>query len=233
MAPATGADRALRRGRQGACAAVESQDVHLAAVPAVPGQQRRESTIMTAVLPESSIIQGVRSLEVRWIFPGQLDQTVAEWFGRFPAVTESRQDIYLLNPDLRGLSVKVRAGRALEVKAYHGCPGILDVPGRARGHLQSRQKWSFPFRQPGHHSGQLVGWRPVDKRRRSCRFSLAGGQMVVAGISGLLQEEQSVKTPLTRQMDRLTGQILVIAGIALVTSMALNLARGEHALLTA
>ena len=28
-------------------------------------------------------------------------------------------------------------------------------------------------------------------------------------------------------MDRLTGQILVIAGIALVTSMALNLARGE------
>ena len=28
-------------------------------------------------------------------------------------------------------------------------------------------------------------------------------------------------------MDRLTGQILVIAGIALVTSMALNLARGK------
>jgi len=49
----------------------------------------------------------------------------------------------------------------------------------------------------------------------------------VGHISGLLQGEQEVKTPLTRQMDRLTGQILVIAGIALVTSMALNLARGE------
>ncbi len=49
----------------------------------------------------------------------------------------------------------------------------------------------------------------------------------VGHISGLLAEEQPVKTPLTRQMDRLTGQILVIAGIALVTSMALNLARGE------
>jgi P-type Ca2+ transporter type 2C len=49
----------------------------------------------------------------------------------------------------------------------------------------------------------------------------------VGHISGLLAEEQAVKTPLTRQMDRLTGQILVIAGIALVTSMALNLARGE------
>ena len=49
----------------------------------------------------------------------------------------------------------------------------------------------------------------------------------VGHISGLLAGEQAVKTPLTRQMDRLTGQILVIAGIALVTSMALNLARGE------
>ena len=49
----------------------------------------------------------------------------------------------------------------------------------------------------------------------------------VGHISGLLAGEQAVKTPLTRQMDRLTGQILVIAGIALVVSMALNLARGE------
>ena len=49
----------------------------------------------------------------------------------------------------------------------------------------------------------------------------------VGHISGLLAGEQAVKTPLTRQMDRLTRQILVIAGIALVTSMALNLSRGQ------
>src|SRR6266576_2187705 len=49
----------------------------------------------------------------------------------------------------------------------------------------------------------------------------------VGRISGMLAEEQVVKTPLTRQMDRLTGQILLIAGIALIASMALNLARGE------
>src|SRR5215470_9571760 len=49
----------------------------------------------------------------------------------------------------------------------------------------------------------------------------------VGHISGMLQEQQNVTTPLTRQMDRLTQQILVVAGIALVTSMALNLARGE------
>jgi Ca2+-transporting ATPase len=49
----------------------------------------------------------------------------------------------------------------------------------------------------------------------------------VGQISGLLQEEQATKTPLTRQLDRLTGQILVIAGLALIASMALNLSRGE------
>ena len=50
----------------------------------------------------------------------------------------------------------------------------------------------------------------------------------VGHISGMLAEEQAVKTPLARQMDRLEEQILVIAGIALVASMALNLARGER-----
>src|SRR5271165_6624926 len=49
----------------------------------------------------------------------------------------------------------------------------------------------------------------------------------VGHISGMLAAEQAVKTPLTRQMDRLEGQVLVIAGIALVASIALNLARGE------
>ena len=49
----------------------------------------------------------------------------------------------------------------------------------------------------------------------------------VGHISGLLAGERTVKTPLTRQLDRLTRQILVIAGIALIASMALNLSRGE------
>ena len=49
----------------------------------------------------------------------------------------------------------------------------------------------------------------------------------VGHISGMLAEEQAVTTPLTRQLDRLSRQILVIAGIALVASMALNLARGD------
>jgi Ca2+-transporting ATPase len=58
-------------------------------------------------------------------------------------------------------------------------------------------------------------------------ITATGMDTEVGHISGMLAEQQAVKTPLTRQLDRVTGQILVIAGIALVTSMALNLSRGE------
>jgi hypothetical protein len=125
--------------------------------------------------PHGPVAEGVCSLEVRWIFPGQLETAVARWFSRFPATTESREDTYLLDLQLRGLSVKVRAGRALEVKVYCGSPGILQVPGRARGRLEAWQKWSFrcsPLRQD---SADPAGWQPVRKRRRISRFSLASG----------------------------------------------------------
>jgi hypothetical protein len=142
---------------------------------------------MTAEPPEGPVTEGVRSLEVRWIFPGQLEAAVAGWFGRFPARVESREDTYLLDPQLRGLSVKVRGGGALEVKAYHGSPGILEVAGRARGHLEAWQKWSFPFRTFSPGSGQTAGWRMVRKRRRISRFSLASGPVAVP-VAGLSQE---------------------------------------------
>ena len=133
---------------------------------------------MTAKPPESPVTEAVRSLEVRWIFPGQLEAAVARWFGRFPARTESRQDTYLLDPRLPGLSVKVRGGGALEVKAYRGSPGILEVPGRARGRMESWQKWSFPCNPLRPGSVGPAGWRPVRKRRRISQFSGASGQIV-------------------------------------------------------
>ena len=142
---------------------------------------------MTTVPHESLVTEGVCSLEVRWIFPGQLKAAVAGWFGRFPARMESREDIYLLDPLLRGLSVKVRGGGALEVKVYWGSPGILEVAGRARGRLESWQKWSFPFSPLSPGSGDPPGWRPVRKRRRISRFSLTSGQLEVRG-PGLAQQ---------------------------------------------
>jgi hypothetical protein len=139
---------------------------------------------MTAEPAGSPVTEAVLSLEVRWIFPGPLERAMAGWFGRFPAVAETREDTYLLDPPLPGLSVKVRGGEALEVKAYRGSPGLLEVAGRARGRMESWQKWSFPFSplsplSPG--SVGLAGWRPVRKRRRISRFSSASGQIMTGG----------------------------------------------------
>ena len=48
----------------------------------------------------------------------------------------------------------------------------------------------------------------------------------VGHISRMLQTTKTEKTPLTVQLDRLTGQILIIAGFALVASITLGLLRG-------
>ena len=128
---------------------------------------------MTPEPPQRAVTEVVRSLEVRWIFPGQLETAVAEWFGRFPAEIQSREDTYLLDPWLRGLSVKVRGGVALDVKEYRGRQGTLDLAGRAHGHLESWRKWSFPVDPLRRDGGELGGWVPVRKRRRISRFSPA------------------------------------------------------------
>jgi hypothetical protein len=130
---------------------------------------------MKVAQPESPVTEGTPSLEVRWIFPGQLEAGVARWFTRFPAETESREDTYLLDPHLPGLSVKVRGGGAFEVKMYRGSPGFLEVAGRARGRLEFWQKWSFACDSPGLGGGDPPGWRPVRKMRRISRFSQTSG----------------------------------------------------------
>ena len=127
-------------------------------------------TMMPAASSQGPIAEAVRSLEMRWIFPGPLQPAVAGWFGRFPAITEAREDLYLLEPPLRGLSVKIRGGGALEVKAHRGSVGFLKVAGRAHGRLESWQKWSFPSAPMRHDSGGPPGWLPVRKKRIS-RFT--------------------------------------------------------------
>jgi hypothetical protein len=131
--------------------------------------------MMTVPQPVSLDIEGVHSLETRWIFSGRPATGMAVWFGRFPAQTVVLEDAYLVDPHTPGLSVKVRERRALEVKAYHGSPGLLEIPGQARGHLESWQKWSFPFDPVSQRGVDPAGWRTVRKRRRICRFSRGNG----------------------------------------------------------
>jgi hypothetical protein len=136
--------------------------------------------VAVAARPDAPVTEAVASLETRWMFPGELDAAVASWFRRFPAETQTCEDIYLLDPPLPGLSVKIRSGQAFQVKAYRGSRGMLEVAGRARGALQSWQKWSFPLASHDTAAGLPGGWIPVAKTRHLCRFRLAGGEAVTA-----------------------------------------------------
>jgi hypothetical protein len=122
----------------------------------------------------------MRSLEARWILPGQPGAAVTRWFARFPATVESREDIYLVDPQPGQMSVKFRQGTAFELKMYQGSPGILEVAGLARGRLEWWDKWSFPWDPPG-TGADLPGWRPV--RKLIHRFPAASGEST-AGIRG-------------------------------------------------
>lgn len=102
---------------------------------------------------------------------------MAGWFDRFPATAELQEDTYLLDPHLPGLSVKIRSGRAFEVKIYRGSQGILEAAGRARGRMESWQKWSFPVTPPSKVSKGPAGSRSVHKKRRISQFLLAGGRI--------------------------------------------------------
>jgi hypothetical protein len=129
----------------------------------------------------------VDSLEVRWIVPGQPGTALRGWFARFPAGTEARDDVYLLRPCLPGLSVKLRDGRALDVKSFLGSPGSLDLPRHGRGRLEFWRKWSFPYRPPGQRDAVPAGWSAVRKTRRRSWFPLGAGQDPAPGVQPATQ----------------------------------------------
>src|SRR3954454_3931847 len=49
----------------------------------------------------------------------------------------------------------------------------------------------------------------------------------VGHISGMLQKQEESKSPLTVQLEKLTKQLVTIAGLALVASVVINMARGQ------
>jgi Ca2+-transporting ATPase len=49
----------------------------------------------------------------------------------------------------------------------------------------------------------------------------------VGHISGMLQRQEDSKSPLTVQLEKLTKQLVTIAGVALVASVVINMARGQ------
>ena len=123
------------------------------------------------------------TMEVRWVCPGALATSMIDWFGPFLEQVESREDDYLVGQQIQGISVKIRGGAQLDMKVAGGSHGVLDIPGRARGHLQSWKKWSFPIPPVAEMDVRSADWVRVGKIRRIGRFSFADGEHVTRGVS--------------------------------------------------
>jgi hypothetical protein len=126
----------------------------------------------TWVPSPATLSQGHSTLEVRWIRAGALTKPVVEWFGPFSGQIESREDVYLLTPEIPGAVYKVRGATQLDLKIWQRSLGVLDVPGRACGALGSWKKWSFPLPSSDMLHAESQGWVAVRKVRRIRRFTL-------------------------------------------------------------
>jgi hypothetical protein len=131
----------------------------------------------------STVSEEGPTLEVRWVCPGALATSMIDWFTPFLEQVESREDAYLVGQQIQGISVKIRGGAQLDTKVASGSHGVLDVPGRARGHLQSWKKWSFPIHPVLEMDVESADWVRVGKIRRIGRFSFADGVHVTRGVS--------------------------------------------------
>ena len=84
-----------------------------------------------------------RSSEVRWFFAGELPADVREWFvvGDHVRGEPVRTDEYILLPDCRTVSLKIREGR-LEVKARTLAPEPVTYAHDVKGMRDNWVKWS-------------------------------------------------------------------------------------------
>ena len=94
-----------------------------------------------------------------------------DWFGALGADVEHREDVYLIDERIRGISVKIRGGSQLDLKVARGTRGVLEVDGRAAGEMESWQKWAFPLPSGLGRDIESPEWITVGKIRHIRRFS--------------------------------------------------------------
>jgi hypothetical protein len=124
-----------------------------------------------------------RTLEVRWIHPGPVPETMIGWLGPFADQIERREDRYLVDPPCIELGVKIKGAMQLDLKAFRGSPGELAVPGGGRGRLEVWEKWTFPLDGHAHPPADASGWLALRKLRRRRSFGLVDGRAVERPVS--------------------------------------------------
>jgi hypothetical protein len=123
--------------------------------------------------PSKAATRVTRTLEVRWLHPGRIPDTMLERFGPFLEPIEERADRYLVEPSLPELGVKIKGDVQLDLKVYRGSPGELLFPGVAAGRLEIWEKSTVPLDAADLPPDGATGWLTIRKARRRRTFLLA------------------------------------------------------------
>jgi hypothetical protein len=84
--PTPGDGRSSRRTQSEPCKGMRPDAwARMNSLSGTTASPRQDHVTMATEPPQSPVTEAVRGLEVRWIFPGQLEAQVAGWFARFPA----------------------------------------------------------------------------------------------------------------------------------------------------
>ncbi len=130
----------------------------------------------------------VYSAEMRWFFKNRAETELMEaWFnsqGLFWADKWDRADIYLWQPDLPKLSVKIREGK-IEVKTLLADRGVVPLANGNSGVHNDWVKYSFELHESDEENQNLLQqfsaeitkakqqiWVRVDKERLLVKFSV-------------------------------------------------------------
>jgi hypothetical protein len=133
--------------------------------------------VASNVLPFRTLATARMTLEVRWIRRGMTPETMLQWLGPFTDGVEEREDRYFVDPTADNLSIKIKDGMHLDLKALRTVGDRLALPG-VRGRVELWEKWTFPLHAGSLPSVESARWLPVHKVRRRRSFRLEGDSMV-------------------------------------------------------
>ena len=171
---------------------------------------RQEGKAVAAV----AALQRMMIVTARVLRGGELTQIPAEQLVPGDVVAVEAGDVVPADGRLLRVATLEVAESALTGESLPVAKGVDPVPA-ADTPLGDRTGMVYMNTNVTRGSGQFV-------------VTATGMGTEVGKISGLLAAQDRTTSPLTRQLARLTRQILWIAGAALVVSMVLNLARGAE-----
>jgi Ca2+-transporting ATPase len=169
---------------------------------------RQEGKAAAAV----AALQKMMIVTARVVRDGELQQIPAEQLVPGDVVSVEAGDVVPADGRLLRVATLEVAESALTGESLP-VPKVIDAVAEADTPLGDRTGMVYMNTNITRGSGQFV-------------VTATGMKTEVGKISGLLQTQDETTSPLTRQLATLTRQILWIAGVALVVSMVLNLARG-------